>query len=87
VSLDAHWPERRRTGTDTKRQEGETGLRQRLKMGGVRSLVRYEVQRRSVGSERGRRFRARQVLDGESAHRARSREGQRRQKMSGADVC
>jgi hypothetical protein len=35
VSLDAHWPEWRRTGTDTKRQEGETGLRQRLKMGGV----------------------------------------------------
>jgi hypothetical protein len=87
VSLDAHWPERRRTGTDTKRQEGETGLRQRLKMGGARSLARYEVWRRSVGSERGRRFRARQVLDGESAHRASSREGKRRQKMSGADVC
>jgi hypothetical protein len=77
VSLDAHWPERRRTGTDTKQQEGETGLRQRLRMGGARSLARYEVRGRSVGSERGRRSDARQVFDVVLLIRAREIEADR----------
>jgi hypothetical protein len=72
----------RRLGTAGKRREGETRPRQYVKGLEARLLARYEVRRCSVGSGGIHQVHARQVFDGCTSIRARSRQNERSCKLA-----